>query len=228
MWSVLPGAVFINAKGKKMRRNLLAVGAAALALACSAQAAEFSAALSGDGLLQFRDPSDTIGMPGGCDPAADPQSTACVNGFVGVDWAGDLVVSTASSVDGVYSYGAGLNGLSFTSNWGDFTYAAGDPYLTVNFIFGTYNLGLAPGASVTIHDGRLSSISGEFDLENQAFFLNGLGASTQIGINANGHYPYSGTLSGPLSPVPEPSYALLLLAGLAWLGARRRPSTSQE
>ena len=214
--------MFINAKGKKMKRNLLAAGAAALALASGVQAAEFSARLSGSGQEFFPDPADSIGMPGGCNPSVDPNSTACVYGWVDVtSWAGEVVVSTASSVDGTYSYGAGLEAIRFESDYGDFTYSAGDPYVQEFNGLQYYWDGLAPGALVTISGGRIVGLSAEYDTDPENYTFGGLGVSVRGGMNDGGH-GVGMWLSGVLTAVPEAPTSALLALGLGALALSRR------
>lgn len=200
----------------------LLIAAAATALASTgALADDYSAKLTGSGTFQYVDPRDAIGVPGGCDPSANPNSSACLFGLVDIQWAGKLQVATDGG-DGVYTVDTGLTDIVFTSNWGDFNYTGGAQaeYLSP---LGAFPVGLAPGATVTISGGRLASINLSFRDATETFEMAGLSArayTSDGGENSNNFQVF-----GALDPVPEPRDALLLAAGLAVLVTARRFNT---
>lgn len=204
-----------------MKRALIAAAAAALALgsAVSSHAETYAMSLNGSGLYWYYG-----GVPGGCDPNGW-NFDLCLSGHAPTTWTGMLIINTIDAGDGVFSYGSGIQSLQFTSNLGDFTYKAGDTQTTVytHFGWGEVLVGLRPGATVTIQDGKVVSIAADWDWASMTpTAFDGLGASetgiSEIGAPGTDNWEVSGTLT----QVPEPALPAMLLGGAALLALRRR------
>lgn len=210
-----------------MKRNILVAAAAAL-LVGIAHASDFAAEVTGSGEYQFVDPMASIGTPGGCNPSVDPMSTACQFGIVDITWTGRLDVVTAGD-SGTFTDASGIEGITFTSNLGSFSWAPGDvPQPTLPGQPGSdlWMVGLASAAEVTIVNDRISSFSAIYNTSNATFSFSELSAR---GTSANGSENSDSfqVINGALDPIPEPPAPAFLLAGIALLAARRL-STSRE
>lgn len=204
-----------------MTRIQMAAAAAALAIAGSAHAGGYAATVTGSGLYQYIDPYSSVGVPGGCNPAVDPLSTACQVGIVDVTWTGALDVVTAGS-SGTFTDASGIKSITLTSNLGGFSYAAGDglvPELPGEPGLPLWLVGLVPGASVTIEDGRIVAFDAVYNTDVSTFTFSGMSA---IGQSANPSEDSDGfRVNGGVTSVPEaPSIALFAL-GLGVLALRR-------
>ena len=198
-------------------KHMLLAAAAALALGSApAFAAKFDLALSGSGT--HWSPS---GVPG-CDYSI--PGNPCIYGFSTEDWTGAVHVTTSSTVDGTYSYGAGLEALQYTSNADQFTYTEGDSQTVIygQFEGGTWLAGLVPGASVTVQGGRAIAIDAAFiwDSDNPITF-GGLSISDLNGGEPGQPDADYWSLSGTLTPVPEMPTIALFALGVGMLALKR-------
>lgn len=204
-----------------MRTTLLA--AAALALVGSAQAADFVGTVTGSGLYQYVDPADSIGVPGGCNPVVNPNSTACQFGFVDITWSGRLDVVTDGTNGTFTDSSGGIESITFSSDWGSFSWNAGDTprHVLPGEPGGDFWLvGLVSSAQVTIANSRITSFSALYHLADETFTFSGLTAKAQSangGENSNGF-----RVAAPLFPVPEPTVPVMLGAGVAFLILRQK------
>lgn len=199
----------------------------ALALASSAHATGYQINIEGAGTSWSSTP-----IPG-CDAPGD----SCWYGYQDVSWKATIDVTVDGQGDGTYAVGSGLTGLSYFSNLDHFTYAAGDQQETVYPQFGgpTYLTGLRPDASVTIVDGKVTSLDGSFNwLSNTPITFSGLTVNdrngTVPGYSSGDWWEVSGvgeagdTAVPAAAPIPEPSTWLMLLVGVGALGMTlRRP-----
>lgn len=204
-----------------MKHPLLAAAAALLLAAPGVRAATFDLDIAGSGTHWYVD-----GVPG-CD-FSNPAN-ACVDGFANEAWIGGLEVTTLSTADGVYGYGAGLQGLAYSSNFDSFSYADGDQQTLVYPQFSGGNpflVGLVPGASVTVADGQVVAVNGTFawsDISNITFaglavsdYNSGQSCDPDTDVwNSSGALTNASTPQS--TPVPEPTTWLLMVCSLAVL-----------
>jgi len=199
-----------------MKRNLLAATAAALAMISAGAQASSTFNLEIRGAGEYGE----YGMTP--QPNGDPLWP--------VYWYGSLTVETSSRADGVYT-GTDLLSIDYQSNYGStFSYLAGDGETTDPDTGLTQ--GMAPGASVTISGGRITSVDFHYLAEwpGTGLFdgLQASGSSISMGgeFTYNSHYT-DAELSGTVTDVPEPASAALLLAGLLITGTRLRAGRPQ-
>ncbi len=187
-----------------MRLQVLAAAAAALVLGSTgALATEFELTLAGSGEVfdYYRGPQ----------PNGDP--------YWPTYWDGDIRVTTAGSADGVYT-GAGLEAIDVYAYFFTLGYVVGD---TQTIQYGSsgqeWLVGMEPGATAVVSDGRVTSLTFQWDWP----FAGGV-AVNGLSMTADGtpiDSPTAGDmrLSGTLTPVPEGEASAMLMAGLALLGA---------
>ncbi|MGN6525790.1 MAG: hypothetical protein ACTHL8_05330 [Burkholderiaceae bacterium] len=203
-------------------KTLLASALAAASLGAHADPT-FVAELHGSGSYWYEN-----GIPG-CnnDPA---QWNICQSGWTTLDWQGALSASTTSAADGTYSYGSGLEAMSWRTNVaGDpFDYRAGDQQQWFQPFEGgdPFLTGLAPGASVTIKDGRIVSIDADWVwYSGNPTAFSGMGVNETTTADQGSPNTDVWDLSGTLTAVPEAAAAWMLVAGLVGLAATGRRVT---
>ena len=151
-----------------------------------------------------------------------------------ISWSGQVTVVTDGSADGIYSADTLESIVVVTDvvdHIFDWSYTKGQTQFAWEYWPGQFILvGPEPGASVTVADGRLAGIDLVYDDYQSIDTIAGLAvtASTTCRIDPTLCHgsPNNYVLAGTLTPtsVPEPSGAVLLLAGLALANrlARRR------
>jgi hypothetical protein len=200
-----------------MRPNLLAVGAAALALgatsACATDTLTYTLDVQGSGTYFYYS-----GVPGGCTPGG-PGYPLCTISEANVSWIGALQITTAY-VQGVVT-GADLEAVDFSANFGGFTYRYGDQQQLCagDSCMNAYT-GFDPSSSVTIENGRVLGLNLVYDFPGGAFLTDGLEVSEDPG--GGGHASDAWWVTGTATQVPELASAWMLLAGLALLTGQRR------
>lgn len=136
------------------------------------------------------------------------------------NWSGGLEVVTSSSADGTYS-GEDLQLVDYHSNYDSFIYTAGSAPLTGGGFNGPITEGMAPGASVTILDGKVVSLDFTYDTATGGYQTFS-GLSLQDFNSAGIHYADTWSLQAVMTPVPEPTSGKTLLIGLAALAGAVR------
>ena len=147
-----------------------------------------------------------------------------------IDWSGQVIVVTDGAQDGTYT-GDTLESITVDTDVFDWSYTKGQVQTAWEFLPGQFLLvGPEPGASVSIAGGRLAGVNLVYDDAFNIDTMSGTGVSATsacrilICHGSPDNYIVSGTLVAVAAPVPEPSAAMLLLAGLGLAGwfARRR------
>jgi hypothetical protein len=194
-----------------MKHRTLALLACGLLAQAGAQAATYVADLAGDALHITN------------------------NGNQDFAWTGQVTVVVDGALDGTYT-GATLESIALVTNVSafDFTFLKGQTLVPYYYTMYDYILvGPEAGASVTIADGKLAGLDLTEDFPYANAVLSGMGAYTatvcKFDLECQGApdgYLLQGTFTALAAPLPEPSGAALLLAGLAMAGAavRRRAS----
>lgn len=187
-----------------MKHILLAAAAALLLHVPGARAATFDLSVIGSGTHWYADTAT----------------------FITETWLGDITLQTASDADGTYGVETGLESLSYSSNFDGFDYTAGDTQHLVYPCFwpgDPYLAGMAPGVSVTLVSGRVTSI-------DASFVWDGTGSVDLTGLEVTDYHggqlaePNADwwNLSGALvdgtnpatSSAPEPETWLMFVVGL--------------
>ncbi len=136
---------------------------------------------------------------------------------VPVPWTGQVTVVVDGAHDGTYT-GATLESITVDTDVFDWSYTKGQTQVTWEPLPGLFLLvGPEPGASVSIADGRLGGVNLVYDDESNVDTMSGLDVSAEsCRIAACYGQPGNYSLSGTLTPIPEPWVSTLLLSGLGW------------
>ncbi len=191
-----------------MRYNLLATGAALLALFGSeVRAASFNLTFS-TGAAYYQ--SVFLGDYSPC-PIVSAGLAACT-----LPYDGEVQVALSSDADGTYT-DADVKKIVFSSTFDSFSYSYGDVPELETKKSGYEYVGMTLYPSVTVNDGRVSGMSFFYQFLFGRLDVEGLEFSDFDGG------PYSSyTADGILTPVPELPTAALLIAGVGLFALRRR------